>query len=133
MTPGTNRKFLPIIILFIVFNAVFLLAKNILLDWGVELTVLIFGNLLLFVVSLISFFITKQGLKAKNTHAFVRSVYSSIMIKFFVCLGAIFIYAMNRKAGMNKSALFICFGLYIIYTVVEVSALMKLLKQKANA
>jgi hypothetical protein len=133
MTPGTNRTFLPIIILFIVFNAVFLLAKNILSGWGAELSVLIFGNLLLFVVSLASFFITKQGLRAKNTHAFVRSVYGSIMIKFFVCLGAVFIYAMDRKAGINKPALFICFGLYIVYTIIEVSALMKLLKQKTNA
>ena len=52
------------------------------------------------------------------------------MIKFFVCLIAAFIYFMLAKKNVNKPALIICMGLYIVYTVLEVAALQKLLKQK---
>jgi len=34
---------------------------------------------------------------------------------------------------VNKAALFTCIGLYFVYTFIEISVLLKLLKQKKNA
>jgi len=39
---------------------------------------------------------------------------------------------MNKK-DVNKPGLFFCMGLYIVYTFIEVSGLMKVNKQKTNA
>jgi apolipoprotein N-acyltransferase len=62
----------------------------------------------------------------------VRGMYGSFMIKFFICLVAAFVYMLLAKKNVNKAALIICMGLYIVYTAIEVSALQKLLKQKSK-
>jgi hypothetical protein len=128
-----RRPFLPIVILFIVLNAFFVTGRGLLDKWSVDQAVLIAGNLLLFVVTVFSYFISARGLKNPNPHAFVRSVYSSVMIKFFVFAIVAFIYIQSAKAAVNKPALFICMGLYLVYTFLEVSVLTKLLRKKADA
>ena len=72
-------------------------------------------------------------MKTKNTPAFLRGVYGGIMLKLFSCLIIAFIYIMTYKKNVNKPALFFCMGLYIVYTFVEVKALMKLSAAQKNA
>lgn len=100
---------------------------------GIDPDVIIAGNVLLFGVSLASFILTQRSLKSSNPNAFVRAMYGSFMIKFFVCAIAAFVYIMAVKKNVNKPALFICMGLYVVYTVFEVAALTKILKRKPNA
>ncbi|MBS1608889.1 MAG: hypothetical protein JSS70_09040 [Bacteroidetes bacterium] len=128
-----KRPFAPVSVLFLIISTSFLLGRNFLEKWGVDSSVLILGNLLLYVVTAVSFAISYKGLNAANPHAFVRSVYGSVMIKFFVFAIAAFIYIQSAKSAVNKSALFTCLGLYLVYTFMEVSALTKLLKSKKNA
>jgi ACR3 family arsenite efflux pump ArsB len=128
-----RRAFFPIAVFFLLLNALIVVFKNLLEKWGMDQFVLIIGNLILFIATTISFFISIKGLKSSNPHAFVRSVYSSVMLKFFVFAIAAFIYIQVAKASVNKSALFTCMGLYLVYTFLEVSVLTKLLRNKANA
>jgi hypothetical protein len=100
--------------------------------WGVDQDVVLIGNLLLFGITLLSFLLAQKGLKSSNPHAFVRSVYSSMMIKLFLCIIAAFIYIAMYRDNLSKPALFTCMGLYLVYTFMEVSILMKLLKGRAN-
>ena len=129
-----NKKpFSPVILLFIILNALFLTGRNTLEGWNVDQKVLIAGNILLFVITLISFLLAQRGLKSSNTHVFIRAVIGSIMIKLFVSVIAAFIYISIFKKQINKPALFTCMGLYLIYTFLEVSILTKQLKLKSNA
>lgn len=123
----------PMILVFILLNAFFIAGKNTLARWGVDQSVLIAGNLILFVVSLASFLLTRRSLASVNPNAFVRAMYGSFMIKFFVCAIAAFAYIMVVKKGVNKPALIACMALYIVYTAIEVASLTKLLKQRKNA
>jgi hypothetical protein len=127
-----RRAFLPIVILFVALNGFFIAGKGMLDRWGADQNVLIIGNGLLFLVTLISFVMAQKGLKSTNPHAFVRSVYGSIMIKLFVCLIAAFIYIFLFRKDLNKPAFFTLMGLYLVYTFIEVSTLTKMLKQRAN-
>jgi hypothetical protein len=120
------------ILVFILLNALFLTGRNWLVKKGFDPDVLIIGNMLLFIVLLISFIITQRSLKSENPNAFVRAMYGSFIIKFFVLALAAFIYIIITKQNVNKPALIACMGLYIVYTVFEVSSLMRLLKQKKN-
>jgi hypothetical protein len=130
----TNRKiFLPVLILFILLNGFFLAGKSLLDKYGIDQNVLIGGNLILFAATALSFYVSQRSLSAKNPNASVRSLYGSFMIKFFVIAIAAFAYIMAVKKNVNKPALLICMGLYIVYTFAEVSSLQKLLKQKKNA
>lgn len=123
----------PLIIVFILFTAIFILAK----DWfekkDVDQDVLIAGNLLLFIVSMLSFLISKRSFGASNANVYVRSMYAGFMIRFFVLALAAFIYIMLAKKDVNKAALIGCAGLYVIYTAIETRTLLKLLKEKKNA
>ena len=128
-----NRAIVPIIILFVILNGVFLAGKNMLERNGADQEVLIVGNLVLFAATAISFSIAKMNLRSANPNAFVRGIYLSIMLKLFACIIAAVIYIAIFKNNINKPALFTCMGLYLVYTFVEVRALIRLLKEKANA
>ncbi len=101
--------------------------------WNADQNVLIVGNALLFIITLISFLLAKKGLRNTNTHAFIRAIIGGIMIKLFVFVIAAFIYISFFKKDINKPALFTCMGLYLVYTFLEVSVLTKQLKQQSNA
>ena len=130
----TNLKLIrPMILIFIFLNAFFLVGKAWLAKKSIDQDVLIIGNLLLFLVSLITFLITYRSLQSTNPNVFVRAMYGGFIIKFFVVAIAAFVYIMATKKNVNKPALFFCMGLYIVYTFFEVSSLLKILKQKKNA
>ena len=129
-----NRKpWFPLLILFIFLNAFFLIAAKWLAKQDVNNDVLIIGNCILFIATLLSLLVYIRSLKATGGGAAVRGMYGSFIIKFFTCLVAAFAYIMIAKKDVNKPALIICLGLYVIYTVIEVSTLQKLLKQKKDA
>ncbi len=134
MIKGNKQQpFLPVIILFIILNGVFVSGKNILTRWGADQSVLIIGNLILFGATFLSYMVSLRGFRSDNPHASVRAVYGSFMIKFFICIIAAFVYIMSVKKNVNKPALFTCMGLYIVYTFAEISILTRLSKQKKNA
>ena len=132
MRQGKFKGFLPVVIFFIALNGFFISGKNMLQRWNTDRDVLIIGNLLLFLITLSSFLLAQRGLKNPNPYAFVRSIYASVMIKLFVCIIAAAVYIAMYKTNLNKPALFICMGLYLVYTFMEVAVLMKLLKLKKH-
>jgi hypothetical protein len=133
MNRNRLKGFVPVILVFIVLNGFFISAKNMLQRWNVDQDVAIIGNALLFLITLCSFLLAQRGLKNPNPHAFIRSVYMSVMLKLFVCIIAAFVYIAMYKSNLNKAALFICMALYLVYTFLEVASLTKLLKQRKNA
>jgi Ca2+/Na+ antiporter len=126
------REFVPIVLLFVIINALAIAAASRLTAWNISQDVLIGGNLFLFAITFFSFLIAERGLQNKTPNAFMRSVYGSIMFKMFLAIIAAFIYIAINKKGLNKAALFICMGLYLIYTFVEVSILTRMLRRKPN-
>lgn len=132
MAGRTSKGPLPLILYFILINGLCVVAKSYLSGWGVDVDVLIIGNSLLFVITLISYLLASRGLNHSNPHVFVRAMYGSIMIKLFVCMIAAFVYISIFKKNVNKPALFSCMGLYVFYTFMEVSLLTRQMKQKKN-
>jgi hypothetical protein len=126
------RTFLPIILVFIILNAFFVGGKSMMERWNVDQDVLLIGNILLFLITMVSFFIAQKGLKNPNPHAFTRAVFGGILLKLVLCIVAATIYIATFKTNLNKPALFGCMGLYLVYTFTEVSVLTKLLRGKAH-
>jgi hypothetical protein len=122
----------PVIIVFIMLNALFLAGRNFLEKNGFDQEVLIVGNAILFAGTLLSFFLLKSGLKASNPNVFVRRMYLSTMLKLFGYIIAVFIYISLFRDTLNKPALLVCMGLYFVYTLLEVAILTRLMKQKKN-
>jgi hypothetical protein len=132
MSRNNRSPFFSIVIVFILLNGLFITGKNFLERNGFNQSVLIVGNLILFLVTIISFLFSRRGLLTEKAQAFVRSVYLSIMVKLFICVVAALIYIFLFRKNLNKPALFTCMGLYLVYTFIEVSVLTKMLKQKKN-
>jgi Ca2+/Na+ antiporter len=132
MGKNKMKAFLPVLFVFVIFNSFLFSAKNMQQRWNLDQDVGIIGNTLLFVLTLVSFLLARRGLNNANPYAFVRSIYVSVMIKLFVCIIAAFIYISMYKTKLNKPALFLCMGLYLVYTFLEVAGLTRLLKQKKN-
>lgn len=128
-----NRKpFLPILLVFITLNVCLFAGKHFLVRWGLDRDIVLIGNAVIFCVTLVSFLLAQKGLHSANPHAFVRSIYTSMMIKLFACIIAAFIYIATAKAGVNKPALFTLMGIYLVYTFMEVGILTNLLRHKSN-
>jgi high-affinity Fe2+/Pb2+ permease len=130
MHKKNTKYFVPIILLFVLLNSFFITGHSLLARWNADKEVLIVGNLLLFVVTIISLFVARKGLQSTNPHAFVRAVYGSILVKLFACMIAALIYIAIFKKDLNKPAFFTCMGLYLVYTFMEVAALTRMLKVK---
>jgi len=124
------KSFRPAIVIFIILTAFFISGKAFLEKKGFNQDVLLIGNLFLFGITALSSWMMANGMKTKNTSAFLRGVYGGIMLKLFSCLIAAFVYIMTMKKDVNKPGLFLCMGLYIVYTFIEVKGLMKLSSKK---
>ena len=126
------KAFLPIAFTCVIVILILTSAHKLFDQWNVDTGVILIGNFILFLITSISFILAQRGVKHSNPNVFFRSVYSGIMLKLFACIIAAFIYISIYKSHLNKPALFISMGLYLVYTFVEVSVLMKLLKRKSN-
>lgn len=132
-----NKKFpvaaLPLITIFIIVTVFALIANSWLQQKDIDQSVLLWGNLILFLVSLVSFMAMYRSLQSPKPKSSVTAMYSGFMIKFFTVALAAFVYIMYAKKEVNKPALIFCAGLYIIYTMFETRALLRILRQKNNA
>jgi hypothetical protein len=123
---------MQVIFLFLTLSLIFYALKNLITESPVNYNVLILGNLLLFLVSWISIRMSNKAVRHENVQVFLRLMYGSFILKFFVLAIAAFIYISIFKKEVNKPALFGCFGLYILYTFIEVRSVLKQSK-KTNA
>ncbi|HLO79628.1 MAG TPA: hypothetical protein VK166_01645 [Chitinophagaceae bacterium] len=128
MLKGAAR---PIILLFIILNAFIIVFRRSLTSEEFNVDMLIIGNIILFGITMLSFVLLSRGMKASSTPAFLRSIYGSFMIKFFIVAIAVFGYAFSAKANLNKPGLFTLMFLYLVYTFLEIRTLMKL-SRKGN-
>lgn len=127
------NPFFPILFLFLILTAFYIIAFDFLTDLGFDIKVLLISNIILFGITFLSFYIAIKSLANKNPNVFVRSIMGSMMIKFFIIIIATVIYLMIFKANFNKPAFFTSMGLYLVYLFLEVSILNKMLNQQKNA
>lgn len=123
---------MQVIFLFLTLSLLFFALKYLFPETAVKYNVLLWGNLLLFVVAWISIRMSTRAVSHKNVQVFLRLMYGSFILKFFVLAIAAFIYISIFKKEVNKAALFGCFGLYILYTFIEVRSVLQQSK-KPNA
>jgi hypothetical protein len=118
--------FTPVIIVFILINALCIGFGNRLDEKRIDHTVLMYANLILFIITLIACYIHIRSFTNNNPHAFVRGVTLASFIKLIAIAVSVMIYLI--AAGENRSiyAVVVSMGFYIIYTVFEVGGAMKI-------
>jgi hypothetical protein len=129
---SASRYYLPVLLLFIFTNTLFVTAHSWLYKWQIDQTVVIIGNIILGLVTLLSLYLTKKALQHPNTSGFLRNTYGSFIIKLFVCAGATIIYATTAGKNLNRNGIFACIFLYFLYIVLEKYSLLRWNKQQKN-
>lgn len=129
----TVRNFVPVIALFVFINILVFIFKNFLQLHDFDIEFLLAANLILFLLCFFGFFLQMKALKSSSMNAFIRGVYSSLLLKIFIVIFALGLYLFIVRGKVNKPALFTSMGLYILYTGLEVAQLMKISRKKPNA
>lgn len=122
--PGASIR--PILVVFVLSCLFIAVARPLLTEARLDYRVLLAGNVLLFGVTAFSFYLYTKALHNNNMHAFVRMMYSSLLIKMFACLLATLVYAYFAGRQVNRNGILGCFVLYILYTYLEVRILLRL-------
>lgn len=91
------------------------------------------GNLLLAVMSAISFRTITSALASKDTQRLMRAKMVSLMMKFFIGIIALLGYLFyHHRVIENKGNLFVLLGLYVVYTALETGFLSTKARKKQH-
>jgi len=124
---------MPIVLIFLVITLLCIIIPGPLSAWSIDANVLLIGNIILFVATLISFIFYRRSLGNDHAPFFMRMIYSAMFTKMMICIFSAFIYIVTYKKNVSKGAIFACMFLYFVYTFVELAMVMKLSKEKKNA
>ena len=130
MTPLKKNLLSKIAIVFLVFSIATLLFRKFLIGHAFDTNFLLSGNLFLFIIFFISMNIHAGAASSANNHAFLRSINLTMIIKLFATAIAVVIYSLMNNGNINSYALLTLLALYVIYTTLEVSTLMKAARKK---
>lgn len=133
MNKEQARAIRPLLILFVLVTVIGLAGRPWLVKNGISAELVLGGNLILFVVNALAWYINIRSLRSKSPQAPVRGMYGGFMIKFFLIALAAFIYIMMAKKEVNKPGLMILAGLYILYAGFETRALLQTTRKKQDA
>lgn len=87
------------------------------------------ANIIMAALTLSSYLIVTRQFDRKP-EAFVRGVYSSSFLKLMVCMVSILVYVLLNRKQLHKPSVFVLFGIYTIYTVVETLMLSKIAREQ---
>jgi hypothetical protein len=101
-----------------------------LISLGVDPYVLMTGNLIVVMLTVVSFYMLFSGMKSSTTSGFLSTVLGSFMLKMIAAVAIIFLYSTLATSSMNMPAIVISMFLYLIYMFIELKGLLSMTKKK---
>jgi hypothetical protein len=120
----------PLYIFFIIINLIGLVFYKQVKSAGIDPDVFLLGNIFVFVLTMVSFYMLNKGLKAQATFNFMSAVYGSFLMKLIAGAAAVVVYVLYAGEQKNLPAIFASMFLYLFYSFLEIKALLELLKKK---
>ncbi|WP_353550361.1 hypothetical protein [Sediminibacterium sp. KACHI17] len=115
-----GKKIRPLVLFFLIVNALTIVGDKKIAAWGMKQDVLIIANILLFLFSLVGLLMQLNASKNPNPNAIVRAVMAGMGLKLLGFGAALIIYL--SMVGKDKSvySIYAALGLYVVYTWIEV-------------
>lgn len=126
-----RKTLLPIVGLFIVVQSIINIFGARIEAAGVDRNVLSVGNIFVFLITIVSLIVIMKGISQVKTLSFIRSINVAFIVKFFLVIAAVAIYAMVAKE-IDRTAIMVSMGLYLVYTFLEVRTLLTHMKRKPD-
>lgn len=89
--------------------------------------VLNIGNLIMAGLSVAAYLLVSRQMSGRP-QAFVRGVSGASFLKLMVCMIAVLAYVLVNRSHIHKPTVFMLFGVYAVYSVVETILLSKIAK-----
>jgi hypothetical protein len=121
------RSFL---ILFVLVSAFLFSFQPQLKQWGVDFNVVAIANILLLLLSIITFYMQHKAVQNSNPNVFIRSVMGGTLLKMMVSVIAAAVYIVANRENYSKGAILLSMGLYLVYLGLEVVIGTKMNRQK---
>ncbi|MEO6681533.1 MAG: hypothetical protein ABIN48_01795 [Ginsengibacter sp.] len=128
----TSTLYLPLFIVVLVVFLLVVIFKTFLVNKGVNTDFVLGANFVLFTLSIAGLFIQGKGAKSTNLSGFLTGIYTSLLMKMFLIVGAVIVYLTMLGGEVNKPALFIGMALYFVFTAIEVKQIMKIVRKKTD-
>jgi hypothetical protein len=125
-----GRYIRPLLVLFIIINGLLIGFQNRLESKKISVDVVIYANLLLFVVSMLNLYFQLKALRNPNPNASIRGLMAGTFLKLFVLAAATIVYLLVAGESRSVNAVFAGMGLYIVYTWLEVKISLRLNPKK---
>jgi hypothetical protein len=109
-----DKGFLRLTIIFVLVSAVSIVFGDKLTDLEVDPTVVIVGNLIIYLASALTLLLYGRAKNATTSHGFSRNVYAAFVTKFFVLVTAAMVYFYFSRE-ISVRAVFVCLALYFVY------------------
>ena len=119
-----NKKFIPLIIVFVLISALLLLFGKQLEAKGFDTDVILLGNVAIFGISILAQWMYAAALNSSKSYGFVRQVYGGFILKFFALLVFAMVYFYFAKE-INKPAVFTCMVIYLLYNFLGTSQVVR--------
>lgn len=120
----------PATMLFILVSAAILVWRESMRSAGIGPDFILVANLICFLLSIFGFLVQSRTAISTNPHAFMRGIYTSVLVKMLVLIAALFIYIVVAGGRINKIAILLSLLLYLLYSSFEVVQLMKIARNK---
>lgn len=118
-----NSGIVVLLAVFALVNVVLLLFKGVLANQEIDFWVVFGGNAIVFAATLLSYFLFGGNAAPQKGRgqAVVKQVYAGFVVKFFLLVTAAMVYFYFAE-NINVKGVFVCFGLYFIYNLLNVKA-----------
>ena len=130
MTKEYPKLIRPLVVLFIVVTSLLLALQARLAQAGIDVTVVICANTLLFLATILNIYFQCKNVNNPNPNAIIRGVMGAMFLKLFVLAAAVLIYLLAAGEGRSVNAVFLGMALYIVYTWLEVRISLRLNPKK---
>lgn len=120
-----RRTYFSLFALFVLINLFQKVFNAQLMDLGINREVLWYGNTVVFLASMVSVFFLNRSLVTTKALSLLKNIYLAIFIKMLICMVAAAAYILTARKLVDKAALAGCALLYIIYTALELSLVLK--------
>lgn len=123
-----KRQFvIAIVIVFLLLDVTFRIMKVYAPEF--HIAALQIANIIMAALSLAAYALVNKQIVGRP-HAFVRGVYSASLLKLMVCMFGVLIYVVLNKSHIHKASVFMLFGVYAAYSIVETILLSRTAKKE---
>jgi len=108
---------------FLTVSLLLVVLRNFLATREIDFWVVFWGNCIVFAATVLAFFLfgANKPVASKGSQAVVKQVYAGFVIKFFILVTSVMVYFYFAE-NINVRGVFVCFGLYFIYNLLNVKA-----------